>query len=262
MTTLLLVVSGVGAGIFGALLGLGGGVLIVPLLTLVFGFPLASAVGASLVSVIATSVSAASHYVRIGQADLRLGLSLELTTVLGALVGGTLGGILPDRVLALAFAALLAYVAVTLVRGVIVSPAPRSTTGEADADAEVPISRGRQVVAYAGAGGAGVLSSLLGIGGGIVKVPIVHLVLGRSLPVAVATSTFVIGVTAAAGAYPYLSRGDIDPAIAGPVVFGVAIGSQVGARIGRRIDSRAIAIIFVVVLAYTAYQMAVRGLGA
>ncbi len=262
MTALLLALAGVGAGTFGAMLGLGGGVLIVPLLTLAFGYPLVVAAGASLVAVIATSASAAAHYVRTGQADIRLGLLLEISTVIGALVGGLLAGLLPERVLALAFALLLAYVAVTLGRRAFAARdhAPETANEESFTHPAVP----PRVLAPAmlGAGGAGILSSLLGIGGGIVKVPLVHLVVGRSMRVSVATSNFVIGVTAAAGAYPYLARGDVDPAVAGPVVLGVAVGSALGARLSGRIDARLLAVVFVVVLAVTAFEMARRGLGA
>lgn len=261
MTLLLLALGGLGAGAFGALLGLGGGVLVVPLLTLGFAEPIPVAAGASLVAVIATSTTAAAFYVRSGQADVRLGLALETSTVLGALVGGLLAGVLPERVLAVLFAALLAYVAFTLGHGVLRHD-PVADAAEATDIGHVPLAPRLVAPALLGAGGAGILSSLLGIGGGIAKVPLVHLVLGRSMRVSVATSNFVIGVTAAAGVYPYLARGDIDPAVAGPVVLGVAAGSALGARIAGRIQPRLLVIAFVFVLAYTAFQMAARGLGA
>lgn len=260
VTLLLLAVGGVGAGALGAVLGIGGGIFLVPLLTLGFGQPITVAAGASLVAVIATSASAAAFYVRSGQADVRLGLLLETATVLGALLGGLLAGILPERVLALLFAALLGYVAVTLgVRAL--HPDPRADAAEATDVGHVPVARRLITPALFGAGGAGVVSSLLGIGGGIAKVPLVHFVLGRSMRVSVATSNFAIGVTAAAGVYPYLARGDIDPAIAGPVVLGVAAGSAIGARIAGRIQPRLLVVAFAAVLAYTAFAMARRGLG-
>ena len=260
MTALLLALAGLGAGTFGSLLGLGGGVLLVPVLTLAFGYPIVVAAGASLVAVIATSAGAASHYVRTGQADVRLGLVLETATVVGALVGGLLAGFLPERVLALGFAALLAYVAVILGRRALDGgTGDAAVEDEADAGHQ-PLPRAMASPARAGAGGAGIISSLLGIGGGIVKVPLVHLLLGRSMRVSVATSNFVIGVTAAAGAYPYLVRGDVDPGVAGPVVIGVAAGAFLGARIAGRINARLLAIVFIVILLYTAAQMALRGI--
>ncbi|MEO8247442.1 MAG: sulfite exporter TauE/SafE family protein [Chloroflexota bacterium] len=260
MTALLLGLAGLGAGAFGSLLGLGGGVLLVPVLTLVFGYPIVVAAGASLVAVIATSASAASHYVRTGQADVRLGLVLETATVVGALVGGLLAGFLPERVLAFGFAALLAYVAVILARRAMDGRADGDATEGDEDEGHRPLPRRLIVPAFASAGGAGVISSLLGIGGGIVKVPLVHLLLGRSMRVSVATSNFVIGVTAAAGAFPYLARGDVDPAVAGPVVVGVAAGAFLGARLGGRINARLLAIVFILVLLYTAAQMALRGM--
>jgi uncharacterized membrane protein YfcA len=260
VTALLLALAGVGAGAFGSLLGLGGGVLLVPLLTLGFGYPIIVAAGASLVAVIATSAGAASHYVRTGQADVRLGLVLEMATVVGALVGGLLAGFVPERVLAVGFAGLLAYVAFTLGRRAMAGDADDSATEEEADHGHRPLTRRLAVPALAGAGVAGVVSSLLGIGGGIVKVPLVHLVLGRSMRVSVATSNFVIGVTAAAGAYPYLVRGDVDAGVAGPVIVGVAAGAFIGARIGRRINPRLLGAVFVVVLLYTAVQMALRGI--
>ena len=171
LTLLLLAAGGLAAGAFGAMLGLGGGVLIVPLLTLGFGQPITVAAGSSLVAVIATSASAAAHYVRTGQADVRLGLVLETSTVLGALAGGLLAGILPDRVLALLFAILLAYVAVTLGMRAL-NPPPGEEALETTDVGHVPIPRRLVAPALLGAGGAGILSSLLGIGGGIAKVPL------------------------------------------------------------------------------------------
>jgi hypothetical protein len=260
LTLLLLATGGLAAGAFGAMLGLGGGVLIVPLLTLGFGQPITVAAGSSLVAVVATSASAAAHYVRTGQADVRLGLMLETSTVLGALAGGLLAGILPDRILALLFAVLLVYVAVTLGLRAL-HPAPGDEAMEVTDVGHVPVPRRLVAPALLGAGGAGVLSSLLGIGGGMAKVPLVHLLLRRSMRVSVATSNFVIGVTAAAGVYPYLMRGEVNPAIAGPVVLGVVAGSAVAARLASRIQPRIVSLVFVLVLAWTAFEMARRGLG-
>lgn len=268
MTELLLVLSGLGAGAFGAILGLGGGVLIVPLLTLAFGLPLTAAVGTSLICVIATSTGAAAHNLRAGRADVRLGITLAAGTVVGAAVGGVIAGILPERILAALFAMLLAYTAASMARGVL---RPTRTTAESatEIDATAPdgslapaYRRRRLPLAVAGSLAAGNVSGLLGVGGGVVTVPLVHLGMGAPLPVAVATSNFMIGMTAAAGAYAYLFRGDIDPLVAGPAVVGVAIGAAAGARLGPRIRARWLAALFVVVLGYVAVQMTLRAAGA
>jgi uncharacterized membrane protein YfcA len=264
---LLLAASGLAAGLFGSLLGLGGGILIVPLLNLAFGYPLTTAVGTSLICVIATSTGAASHNVRTGRADVRLGLVLEGGTVVGAVVGGVLAGFLPDRVLAGFFALLMYYTAFNMGRGAL-RRAGASDDAELSVDPAAP--DGPDAPAYRShnrplalgvAFFAGNVSGLLGVGGGVIKVPLVHLVMGAPLHVAVATSNFIIGVTAAAGAYAYLFRGDVDPGVAGPVVLGVAAGAFVGARLGRRLRARWLAILFLLVVVYVAIQMTLRAVG-
>jgi hypothetical protein len=258
---LLLAASGLVAGGFGALLGLGGGVLIVPILTLGFGFPLTTAIGTSLICVIATSTGAAAINVRAGRADVRLGIVLGAGTAVGALTGAVIAGFLPERILAGLFAAMLAYTAFTMIRGV-----RRTGAGEpVDLDPAAPdgprapaYRRHRLPLAVAGAFGGGNLSGLLGVGGGIVTVPLIHLLMRAPMRVAVTTSNFMIGITAAAGSYAYLFRGDIDPRVAAPVVLGVAIGGVLGARVGARVGSGPLVWLFVIVMVYVASQMAIR----
>jgi hypothetical protein len=280
---LLLAAGGFGAGIFGSLLGLGGGILIVPLLTVGFGVPFREAVGVSLVCVIVTSSAAAGVYLERHVANLRLGMLLELFTASGALIGGLVAFLLPERVLAGLFALLLAYTALTMLRrGRAAAPAglpvaddlgTADDLGAADAapdPAPAPFAdtlggpdyRPRRLgVGAAGSLGAGVVSALLGVGGGIVKVPLMHLAMGVPLKVATATSNLMIGVTAAASAVVYLLRGGIDPYVAGPTAVGVFAGAMVGARIASRIDVRLLRLLFVVVLAVTAIQMTLRAIG-
>ncbi|HEX5395590.1 MAG TPA: sulfite exporter TauE/SafE family protein [Candidatus Limnocylindria bacterium] len=265
---LLLAASGLGAGLFGSILGLGGGVLIVPLLTLAFGYPLATAVATSLVCVIATSTGAAAHNVRLGRADVRLGLTLESGTVVGAVSGGLLAGFLQERMIAGLFAGLMAYTALNMGRGLLrrhVATAAQVAAAQPsapDGPGAPPYRQHRLPLALAGSFLAGNVSGLLGIGGGAIKVPLVHLVMGAPLGVAVATSNFIIGVTAAAGAYAYLVRGQVDPAITGPVVLGVAAGAFMGARVGPRINPRWLTALFLVVVVYVAVEMAIRAMGA
>jgi uncharacterized membrane protein YfcA len=294
LVTLVLAAGGVLAGTFGALLGLGGGILIVPLLTLGFGLPVREAVGVSLVSVIVTSSAAAGVYLQQRVANLRLGMVLELFTATGALVGGLIAFLLPDALLAGLFAALLVYTAALMVRR---SPAPsRSADAEPGALDEAlavprpgqvpgavparsdphPSAEGRPLLetlsgpdyrvhslpaGVVGSLGAGLVSALLGVGGGIVKVPLMHLVMGVPLRVATATSNLMIGVTAAASAVIYLLRGGIDPLVAGPTALGVFVGASIGSRTAGRIDVRLLRLLFVVVLLYTAVQMTRRALG-
>jgi uncharacterized protein len=264
---LLLALSGLGAGAFGAMLGLGGGILIVPILTLAFGVPLTAAIGTSLICVIATSTGAAAINVRAGRADVRLGITLAAGTVVGAFAGGVIAGFLPERALAGLFAALLAYTAVTMFRRLLRRGDADASVVDADPAAPdgpgAPAYRTRRVpLALGGSVGAGAVSGLLGVGGGIVTVPLVHLVMGAPLRVSVATSNFMIGLTAAAGAYAYLFRGDVDSRLAAPVVIGVAIGAALGATLAARLHTRVLTAIFVVVVGYVAVEMALRALGS
>lgn len=268
---LLMVGGGAAAGLFGSLLGLGGGILIVPLLTLGFGRPLREAVAVSLVCVIATSSAAAGAYLRGRVANLRLGMVLTLFTTIGALVGGLVAFLLPERVLTALFAALLGYVAFTMVRGrggastaapVVPLDGPAPPMGRVAAAAAVLSTPDyvvrRLVPASAASVGAGVMSALLGVGGGAINVPTMHLIMGVPLRVAAATSNLMIGATAVASAIIYLVRGAIDPYIAGPTVVGVFLGATLGARISSRVDVRLLRWLFVAVLIWTAAQMALR----
>lgn len=269
--------GGAAAGVFGSLLGLGGGVLIVPLLTLGFGLDLRTAVGVSLVSVIMTSSAAAGVYLERHVANLRLGMTLELFTAMGALVGGLIAFLIDERLLSVLFAGLLIYVAWTMARP---RPAAATTPDEAamapGPEDEAPPSRRAAMLAdlsgadytvrhlgrgIVGSAGAGVASALLGIGGGIVKVPLMHLAMGVPLRVATATSNLMIGITAAASAVIYLLRGEIDPYVAGPTAIGVFLGATAGSRVAHRIDLRYLRMLFVVVLLVTAVQMLRRAIG-
>jgi uncharacterized membrane protein YfcA len=272
---LLMIAGGAVAGVFGSLLGLGGGILIVPLLTLGFGLDLRQAVGASLVAVIVTSGASAGVYLQRHVANLRLGMTLELFTAIGALVGGLIAFLLSDRVLAGLFAGLLVYTAASMLRrgNVTVAADRDETPTEESADGPVEQAAFGQSLhgpgytvhnlglGAVGSVGAGVVSALLGIGGGLVKVPVMHLVMGVPLRVATATSNLMIGVTASASAVIYLLRGEIDPFIAGPTALGVFLGASLGSRTAHRIDLRVLRILFVVVLLYTAVQMVRRAVG-
>ena len=274
---LLMVAGGFAAGLFGSLLGLGGGVLIVPLMTLGFGLELREAVGVSLVSVIVTSSAAAGVYLERNVANLRLGMTLELFTAVGALVGGLIAFLIEERVLAVLFAGMLGYLGLSMLRrrsssaddpddAIAASPSappePRTARSAAlerlSGDDYAVRNLGRGVV---GSAGAGVISALLGVGGGIVKVPLMNLGMGVPLRVATATSNLMIGVTAAASAVIYLLRGEIDPYVAGPTAIGVFLGATAGSRVAHRIRLPVLRALFVVVLLYTAVQMLLRALG-
>jgi len=267
---LLMLGGGAAAGAFGSLLGLGGGVLIVPLLTFGFGLPLRESVGVSLVCVIMTSSAAAGVYLERHIANLRLGMTLELFTAFGALVGGSIAFLLDERLISLLFAGLLGYVAITMalarrpapfdepavVEGSGSAEPPRSSAGERLSGTDYRVRNlGPGVV---GATGAGVASALLGIGGGIIKVPLMHLGMGVPLRVATATSNLMVGVTAAASSVIYVMHGGIDPYVAGPTAIGVFLGATAGSRLSHRVNVGLLRMLFVVVLGYTALQMLLR----
>jgi uncharacterized protein len=252
----------------------------VPLLTIGFGLPLREAVGVSLVCVIVTSSAAAGVYLQRRQANLRLGMVLELFTAVGAIAGGLVAFLIDERLLAALFAGLLLYVAVTMIQGIpraaddedrpvpdedgvgsdgVASDAPGVGTAASSAASEPPIETVRRLPAgLAGSAFAGVISALLGVGGGIVKVPVMHLVMGVPLKVATATSNLMIGITASASAVVYLLRGGIDANAAGPTAVGVFLGATLGSRLGGRIKVGPLRIMFVAVLLFTAVEMARR----
>jgi uncharacterized membrane protein YfcA len=261
---LVMIAGGAAAGVFGSLLGLGGGVLIVPLLTLGFGLDLRSAVGVSLVSVIMTSSAAAGVYLERHVANLSLGMRLELFTAIGALVGGSIAFLVDERLLSVLFAGLLLYVAISMLRAAEPEPdgAQASGTAPVAAPAGGEAGPGYEIrnmrLGVVGATGAGVVSAMLGVGGGIVKVPLMHLGMGVPLRVSTATSNLMVGITAAASAVIYLIHGEVDPYVAGPTAVGVFLGASLGSRIAPRIDLRILRLLFVVVLLVTAVQMVVR----
>ena len=264
------------AGFLGALLGLGGGLIIVPVLTLLLGVDIRLAIGASIVSVIATSSGAAAAYVRDRLANIRVAMFLELGTAAGAITGAVLAGIIKPRFLFILFGLIVGYSAFAMLRGrrrgeteieVTVGPWARvldlkSSYFDAAAGMHVDYQPKRARIGLALMYVAGVISGLLGIGSGALKVPAMDLAMELPIKVSTATSNFMIGVTAAASAGVYFSRGQIDPFIAGPVAIGVMVGAFIGSHTLGRISSRTVRFIFVVVLTVVAAQMLFKGLMA
>jgi hypothetical protein len=264
---------GLGAGLTGALFGLGGGIFLVPALTLLFGLNIRFAIGASILAVIATSSGAAAAYVRDRLANIRIGMVLEIAAVLGALTGAMIAGYIPTRWLFVVFGLLLLYSILPMVlrRGMELAdpgpPDPIATrlrmagmfTDPATGREEkyiarrVPASAGLMYV-------AGVISGLLGIGNGVFNVLAMVVTMGLPLKVATATSNFMIGVVGAASAGVYFSRGEINPLIAAPVVLGILAGARIGARLLARLHPQTLRILFVPMLAYIGVAMLVRGL--
>lgn len=269
---LLVFTASIAAGLIGSLVGLGGGVFVVPLLTLVFGLPLHEAIGASIISVIATSSGAAAAFLRDRITNLRIGMFLEIATTLGAITGAFLTAIAPTGLLFLIFGLVLAVSAAPLIMR-FGEELPQGVKNDRWANAlglagsyhdeylgrtiayqveRVPLG---VVMMYI----AGTISGLLGIGSGTFKVLAMDTVMRLPIKVSTTTSNFMIGVTAAASAGIYFERGDINPVIAAPVALGVLAGATIGARTLGRLSNRSVRKLFVPVLLFIALSMLIRG---
>jgi uncharacterized membrane protein YfcA len=242
LTLAILVAAGsFAAGLLGALTGLGGGIVVVPMLTLLFHVNLRYAIGASLVSVIATSSGAAAAYVREGYTNVRIGIFLEVATTIGAVAGAALAGLVPTSALGVLFGLVLLYTAYRSLRAReehLASRPAHPLANRLRLNGDYPTAEGKTAYTVQGVPGgffvmlvAGTLSALLGIGSGVVKVLAMDRMMQLPFKVSTTTSNFMIGVTAAASAGVYLHRGYIDPVIAFPVMLGVLGGALLGARI-------------------------------
>jgi uncharacterized membrane protein YfcA len=268
--TLLVALVAALAGFLGALTGLGGGVVITPVLSLVFGIDIRYAIGATLVSVIATSSGAAAAYVREGFSNIRVGMFLEIATTLGAILGATLAAWTPTSALAVIFGVVLLHSAWLSSRHQPASPepdAPDLLATRLRMNSSYPSLRGPQSyfvqrvkLGFGMMFGAGVLSGLLGIGSGALKVIAMDRTMKLPFKVSTTTSNFMIGVTAAASAGVYLRRGYIDPGLAMPVMLGVLLGSVLGARHLAGARTRVLRMVFGVVVAALALEMIYSGL--
>ena len=253
------------AGFVGALTGLGGGVVIVPLLTIAFGVNIRYAIGASLVSVIATSSGAAAAYVREGFSNVRIGMTLEIATSLGAIFGAALAAHVPTGHLAILLGMVLIFSAAVRVRKeeptAPVSADTHSMLGSTYPGPHGPIAYEpkRVPLGFGIMGIAGMLSGLLGIGSGAVKVLAMDLVMGLPFKVSTTTSNFMIGVTAAASAGIYMHRGYVAPGLAMPVTLGVVAGSFTGARLLAGAQVKTLRTFFRVVILFLGVEMIYNG---
>ncbi len=266
--------TSVGAGVLGSLLGLGGGIIVIPALTLLFGVDIRYAIGASIVSVIATSSGATVSHLKHSIANLRAGMLLEMATTTGAVIGAILGAFITGSALYLIFAVMLGYSAIAMFHRRHADLTPNLANDRWSerlklAGQFLDQANGR-VVQYGVVGIpaalglmwiAGVVSGLLGVGSGTLKVPAMDLAMRLPMKVSTATSNFMIGVTAAAGAAVHFAHGDIVPLVAAPVALGVLVGAVSGARLLGKVQSHSVRLLFVLVLAVISVQMAARGLG-
>lgn len=259
------------AGFLGSLTGIGGGIIITPLLVLALGVDIKYAIGASLVAAIATSSGAAAAFIKEGYTNTRIAMFLEIATVTGALIGAAVAAYTPNKPIAVLFGIILLATAFSSFRKPLTDttqttpPSPfarklkmHGTYPTHDGHGEywaIGIPAGFGIM-----GLAGVLSGLLGIGSGFLKVLAMDRAMKLPFKVSTATSNFMIGVTAAAGAGVYLQRGYIDPAITMPVLLGVLGGSLTGARFLHVANVRLLRILFLILLVFAGLQMIYKGL--
>jgi uncharacterized membrane protein YfcA len=267
---LILIIFGSGAlaGSVGSMLGLGGGVFLVPLLNLALGFPLRTAAAISLCTVIATSSSVSAGRAGTQLINVRLGMVLEVATVAGSLLGGLTAYLFSEAALQRLFGAVAILTAAAVLtrinrRNVILDPSvqPGALGGrffDEESGATVTYRVKRLPAALVASFVAGNVSSLLGLGGGILKVPALNTWCGVPVRAAAATSAFMIGVTATGGAIIYYGRGDLPPLLAAPAVLGVQLGSWIGLRLAERVSARWLKLLLTAILAVVAVLMLLR----
>lgn len=269
LLTLCILTGSYFAGLIGSLTGLGGGVIIIPLLTLLLNVDIHYAIGASLVSVIATSSGSAAAYVKEGITNMRLGMFLEIATTIGAVSGAYLSSYIPATYIAILFGLILLFSAVmSFVKKNIQAdpvsskPATWLKLGSSFPDEGKQIQYGvRNIFGGFGLMGfAGMISGLLGIGSGSLKVVAMDNIMRIPFKVSTTTSNFMIGVTAAASAVVYLQRGYIDPGLSMPVVLGVVLGAVTGSKILVKANTKSLKVIFAIVISVVAIEMIYKGL--
>jgi uncharacterized protein len=264
-----IVLTAAAAGLLGSLLGLGGGIIIVPALTLLFGYSMQEAIGASLVAVIATSTGSASHYVEEGVSNVRLGLILGVATSLGGLIGAMVAVYTDQWILALVFGVMLIYTAYYMIRNSdSTGICPSGPCGAFDLscsykEENTKVEYGVRNLGKGMAGSAvgGVTSGMLGVGGGVVNVPVMRLWMGVPMRAACATSNYMIGITALAGAIVYFQFGIILAGLAAVVAIGVFCGSLLGSRLSKRLQGKALKNIFSIVLISVSVLMFLKAVG-
>lgn len=248
-----LFIAGTAAGTLGALLGLGGGIFLVPVLTLVFGLPARVAIGASLVGVIATSAGVAAAAHAESGADVPLALRLEIATAAGAVLGGLIGAFVPLRALSVLFAFVVFGTATyTIIK------ARRSERNE-EAMYRVDYTPRRWGLGVTVSSMAGAVSGMLGVGGGFIKVPTMYAIMGIPLGVATATSNFMVGITAAASVFVYIGRGEVLPLVTVPTTVGVFLGALLGSAVQTHLKVGALRVALIVLLVAVGVQMLWKG---
>jgi uncharacterized membrane protein YfcA len=260
------------AATFGSMLGLGGGVFLVPLLTLFFDIDPRIAVGASAVCVVTNSVVGSSVHIRSGFTNLRLSMLLQVTTAVGAIIGALIALRVDASAISLVLGLVLLYSAASMLRQRRLSPPPpddddpdpfglRASFRDPATKQDVVYQPVRVKPGLAISGGAGVLSGMLGIGGGAIQVPLMNLMMKVPVKAAAGTSSFMVGMTAVATAAVFYSHDEIDPTIVVPAMIGIFSGAKLGSQITRRVQTQRLVLVFVIVIAYLGVSMVLDAFG-
>lgn len=260
-----------GASTLGSMLGLGGGVFLVPIFTLFFGIDEKLAIGASAIAVVTNSVVGSSNHLRARFTNIRLAMLLQVTTATGALIGASFAVNAPETILNGIFGAVLVYAALSMllkrraeIENSRAGPDPWNLGATYDDPATkttVSYLPKRLPFGLGVSGGAGLISGMLGVGGGVIQVPAMNLLMRVPVKAAAGTSTFMVGITAVATSFVFYSEDKIDPTIVVPAVVGIMFGSQFGSRLTRKVKAQDLIILFVLILLYLGLSLVLKSFG-
>ena len=257
------------AGIIGSLLGLGGGIILVPVLTILFDMPIHEAIGVSFIGVLVNSSSSSLVYIKNRITDMRLSSILELGAVIGSIIGAYTALLIDSNILSVIFGIVLGYIAIDMYRKLKKNLEDNNIKSNSDDERQYFDEGTNETITYSVIREkegtilsiiGGIFSGLLGLGGGAIFVPIMNRIMKVPIKVAIATSSFMIGVTSLVGALIFFNNGFIDVAIVSPIILGIFFGAQIGSRVNKVIDKQILTNIFCLVLIYIAVRMIINGL--
>ena len=257
------------AGIIGSLLGLGGGIILVPALTILFDMPIHEAIGVSFIGVLVNSSSSSLVYIKNRMTDMRLSSILELGAVTGSIIGAYTALLIDSNILSAIFGIVLGYISIDMYRKLKKNLEDNNKESRSDDEREYYDESTNEIITYSVIREkegtvlsviGGIFAGLLGLGGGAIFVPIMNRIMKVPIKVAIATSSFMIGVTSLVGALIFFNNGFIDVAIVSPIILGIFFGAQIGSRLNKGIDKQILTNIFCLVLIYIALRMIINGL--
>lgn len=270
----LIILVAIIAGLIGSIFGVGGGIILVPLLVLLFNIPIKVAAGISIVSIIATSLMSTSIYLKSGVTNLRLGVILQVAMGTGSVIGALISVYVPEEIITLVFSIMLFYASYMMIKSSRM--ADNVLTASVGIAARLGLdgmftdkSEHREIfygVKNIGLGFftsifGGIVAGMLGVGGGLINVPVISILMGAPIKVAIATSQFIIGITAVSGSIVYVEKGLVDPIIATPVILGIIIGAFIGSNYMPKIRNITLKRLFTLYLVYTAIKLIMKVIG-